>query len=187
MVGLATVKPPDTKYPDEMAPYFTDTGASHQFTESYMRIFTEIILMGRYGVLIDAPLTTQGQPKLVPYIAENIVCGSSTNTACCRASCSANTSRFQGEKRFESVQICRYRDCHLVNGVYTVVVLDDDLEPTGPPVVPTFSGRSIDFIPFVPYGASGVHFDIDKPPMLDIARINISTTSVARTWSGGGT
>jgi hypothetical protein len=174
MVGLATVKPPVVKYPDEMKPFFVDTNASYQFTEFYVRIFTEVILMGRYGVLIDAPVAAQSQPKLVPYIAENIVRWDIDEQGVLQGVLLREYVHVAEEELFESKQICRYRHCHLVGGVYTVDVLDDDLKPMMASITPSFSGRTIDFVPFVPYGSSGVHFDIDKPPMLDIATINIS-------------
>lgn len=186
MVGLATTKPPKTTYPAEMAMYFKDTERNQQFTESYVRTFLEVVLMGRYGVLVDAPVNTPngGDPKLIPYIAENIVRwdvdedGLATDLLLCEY------YLVPGEGKFQLVEKCRYRHCFLAAGVYHVEELDEDLEPTGLPVVPLFTGQPIDFIPFVPFGSSGVHMAVDRPPMLDIATINVShyLTSADLEW-----
>ncbi len=172
MVGLATVKPPSVKYPEQMKPYFEDSNSSYQFSEFYVRTFTEVVLMGRYGVLIDAPVDG-GQPKLVPYIAENIVLWELDDLNTLKGLLLREFVHVPGDEPFETKQICRYRYCHLVDGVYTVDVMDDDLKIVST-TIPTFTGRAIDYVPFTPFGSSGVHFDIDKAPMLDIATINIS-------------
>ncbi len=184
MVGLATTKPPKTAYPDIMEPFFVDTAQNYQFTEFLMAIFTEVVLMGRYGVLIDAPIGGGGNPVLVPYIAENI----------CRWEVDSNTGMpidvllreyrvVKGQEKFETNVVCQFRRCYLQGGLYTVEVLDEDLEVQSA-FVPTFSGSTIDFIPITPYGASGVHWSVDKPPMLDISTINIShyLTSADLEW-----
>jgi hypothetical protein len=65
-----------------------------------------------------------------------------------------------------------------------VEVLDEDLALKVAPVVPLFSGNPIDYIPYTPFGSTGVHMDVDRPPMLDISTINIShyLTSADLEW-----
>jgi hypothetical protein len=171
MVGLAIAKPPKATYPDELSKYFGDTEAGYQFTETVTATFTEVVLMGRYGVLIDAP-TFEGDPTLCPYLAENIVNWEVDD----RGIPTMVLLREQVVERldqFKSQVVTRYRHCYLDGGVYTVEVLDDDLQRVSI-TVPTFSGSTIDFVPYVPFGSSGIHMDIDKPPMLDISSINLS-------------
>ena len=184
MVGLATTKPPKTTYPDGMEIYFQDTERDYQFTEFYVNTFTEVTLMGRFGVLIDAPIGN-ADPKPVPYIAENIVRWETDEHNKILSLLLREHYTVPGKERFELDTKCRYRHCYLdATGTYTVEVLDEDLEIMAPPIQPTFSGRTIDFIPFTPFGSSGVHMSVDKPPMTDISTINIShyMTSADLEW-----
>lgn len=174
MVGLATTKPPKTEYPETMAPYFSDTEANYQFTEFYVSVFTEVVLMGRYGVLIDAP-ETEGEPTLVPYITENVVNWKFNSNGQLSSLLLREHKLVEGDTRFETKSVCQYRHCFLSpEGQYQIEVLNDELEITQGPIIPLFSGVAIEFIPFTPFGSSGIHFNVDKPPMMDIATINIS-------------
>ena len=175
MVGLAVAKPPKVTFPDLMEAYFKDTEESFQFTEFYVSLFTEVVLMGRYGVLIDAPKNFEGDPLPVPYIAENIVNWDFDDNGKLIMLLLREFVKVKGKEKFEISDECRYRHCFIdVDGLYKVEVLDDDLKPTGPVIVPTFSGEAIDYIPWTPFGSSGVHMTVDKPPMQDISTINIS-------------
>lgn len=175
MVGLAITKPPKLEYPTIMESYFTDDSVGQQFTEFYVSLFTEIVLMGRYGVLIDAPMAVMGQPMLVPYRAENIVNWDFAEDGTLQMLLLKEYVRVKGDSKFEIIQECRYRHCFIdTDGVYKVEVLDDEMKPIGPVIIPRFSGEAINYIPWTPYGASGVHMMIDKPPMQDISTINVS-------------
>jgi hypothetical protein len=184
MVGLATVKPPKTVYPPNLKRYFADTEIDQQFTEFYVKSFLEVLLMGRYGVLIDAPNVDGSQPKFSCYRAENVVRWEVDDYGLPTSLLLKEHYHVSGEQRFEMVEKCRYRHCYLLNGVYTVETLDEDLVQMNSPVQPEFSGETIKFIPFVCFGSSGVHMSVDRPPMLDIATINIShyLTSADLEW-----
>lgn len=176
MVGLATTKPPKCTYPDLMKPYFTDTSGKNQFTELYVTVFTEVTLMGRYGILIDAPLSGSKDPIFAPYIAENIVRWTTDPASGEPIDIMFREYTYEDDpnEKFATKLICRYRQCFLNNGVYTVQLYDDELSPQGPAITPSFSGSIINFIPYVSFGASGIHMDPDRPPMLDISTINLS-------------
>lgn len=185
MVGLATVKPPKIVAPDIMAPYFKDSESGYQFSEFYVTTFQETVLMGRYGVLIDAPETVQGQPTLCPYIAENIVNWDTDELGRVTMLLLRETVQVREAGQFETKESVQYRHCYIDEaGVYTVEVLDEDLKQFKLPVQPTFTGSTINFVPWVTFGASGVHIGVDKPPMLDISTINIShyLTSADLEW-----
>ena len=173
MVGLATTKPPKTSYPSEMSRYFVDTDPAVQFTEFYIKTFHEVTLMGRFGVLIDAPVDG-GEEILVPYLAENIVNWDVDKEGHPNDLLLREWYLVPGDDRFEKIKACRFRHCFIKDGVYQVEILDSDLEVTTPAIVPSFRGRALDFIPFAPLGSTGVHMHVDKPPMLDISTINVS-------------
>jgi Domain of unknown function (DUF4055) len=185
MVGLATVKPPKVVAPEIMEPYFKDSESGYQFSEFYVTTLQEMVLMGRYGVLIDAPENVQGQPILCPYIAENIINWDSDELGRLTMLLLRESRHEREIGSFETSVLVQYRHCYLDStGIYTVEVLDEDLKSVKPPVQPTFTGSTIDFIPWVTFGASGVHIGVDKPPMLDISTINIShyLTSADLEW-----
>lgn len=175
MVGLATTKAPKCKFPTTMESYFKDSAAKYQFTEFYVTIFTEVTLMGRYGVLIDAPLGGEGNPVFAPYIAENIVRwveDADTGAPIDILFREYNYKRDPNDEFKLDLEL-RYRRCMLIDGVYTVKLYNDDLQEQGS-VQPTFTGSTIDYIPYVPFGSSGIHMGVDRPPMLDISTINLS-------------
>lgn len=185
MVGMATTKPPKVVAPDVMASYFKDTESGYQFSEFYVTTMQEMVLMGRYGVLIDAPDKPQSDPILCPYIAENIVNWDHDEYGIVTMLLLRETRHIREQGQFETICEVQYRHCYLdASGVYTQEVLDEDLKVKSPAIQPTFSGSTIDFIPWVTFGASGAHIGVDKPPMLDIATINIShyLTSADLEW-----
>lgn len=182
IVGMATARPPTTTYPEDLAQYFKDADPGRQFTETFMQIFSEVVPMGRFGILIDAP--TSGDPNLCPYLAENIINWEVNEQGIPTMLLLREFKIEKGDDKFESKTVTRFRHCYLLNGIYTVELLDDDLGAVGPPIQPTFTGSTIDFIPFVPFGATGVHMHVDAPPMRDISTINIShyMTSADLEW-----
>lgn len=185
LVGLATVKPPKTSYPANMSKYFLDTERDQQFTEFYVKTFLEVVLMGRYGVLIDAPPgEAVHDPKFSCYRAENIVRWEVDESGLATDLLLKEHTYIKGQQKFEMNEQCRYRHCFLSGGIYTVETLDEDLEPVSGQVQPEFSGQKLDYIPFVCFGSSGVHMSVDRPPMLDIATINVShyMTSADLEW-----
>lgn len=173
LVGLVTTKKPDLKYPTTMAQYFADTDHGYQFTEFSVTTFSEVVLMGRYGVLIDA--NAGGDPVPVPYIAENIVRWEVNDSGKLIDLMLAEHALEAGDQKFQMKSVNRFRRCFIgAGGAYQVEVYDEDLQTVSAPITPLFSGSAIDYIPFVCIGSSGVHYSPDRPPMLDIATINIS-------------
>jgi hypothetical protein len=184
LVGMATGTPPEVKYPSELDPYFAEGEGSYQFTEFYVNTFLEIILQGRYGVLIDAPTIASDRTIISPYLAENIVRfepDQSGNMELLLRECYYEP--IEGSK-YETKEKIRYRRLFIAGGTYYQQLLDDELEPMTPPVAPTFRGKTIDYLPFIPIGASGVHYSVDRPPMYDLATINLShyLTSADLEW-----
>jgi hypothetical protein len=177
LIGLATSEPPKVEYPSGLSQFFVDTAADYQFTETYVRAFNEVLMMGRYGLLIDAPLERSMDLKICPYVAENIVYWATDyygriTDLLLREYVPEKPDNAKSEFALE--MDTEYRRCQLVDGVYTVTVLDDDLEVESGPMVPLFNGAPIDYIPFVTIGSGGVHVSVDRPPMLDIATINVA-------------
>jgi hypothetical protein len=184
LVGFATLKDPELEYDPQMVSYFTDGIGSYQFTEFYIRNLQEIILMGRIGTLIDAPTTGSRQPMPISYAAEHIINWSTFDDGTIEWVLLRETIYSPNpNKRFAYNAETQYRWCGLRNGTYTVELLNDNLEVKST-VVPTFGGRSLSYVPFSCTGTSGVHMQVDRPPMLDISTINVShyMTSADLEW-----
>lgn len=184
MVGMATTKKPTVEAPDNLSKYFSDTeNVGYQFTEFYVNIFNEIILQGRIGVLLDAP-ESGGQPVPSTYIAENIINWTEDVDGKLTMVLLREHVVVPNSEPFQSSVITQFRHCYLRNGVYYQEVLDDELKPTKAAFTPLFTGAVINHVPFTCIGATGVHMYVDKPPMLDIATINIShyLTSADLEW-----
>lgn len=187
MIGLAVAEPPKITYPDLLASYFQDTEQGYQFTEFYVKIFTEVVLMGRLGVLLDAPIVGSTQPTLCRYVAENIMKWDQDEDGKLVRLMLREFRQVAGQERFETMTVCIIRHCYLdETGQYWVEELDDDLKnlPNSPPVQPTFMGTTLDYIPFTCFGCTGIHIEVDKPPMQDISTLNLShyLTSADLEW-----
>lgn len=184
LVGMATHVPPEVMHPAQLDPYFKDALGSYEFTEFYVNVLLEVVMMGRYGVLIDAPTLEADKVIIAPYCAENIVRfqpDANGNMELLLRECYSEPVE---NTKYETKEKIRYRRCFIENGVYCQQLLDDDLNPLTQPISPTFMGQTINYLPFIPFGASGVHYDVDRPPMYDLATINMShyLTSADLEW-----
>jgi hypothetical protein len=173
-----------------------DNSTHTAFTKT---VISEMIAMGRYGVLVDAPetITPVAQSYMVGYAAENIMDWSIEN--------------YQGRQIVTRVLLrewqrqqlpvpadekgvtyrnpytwpyhykAYYRELLLISAdtpsglMYVQNTYIED--PTGQPedtVIPTINGNPLEFIPFVFFGASGNTAETEKPPLLDICDLNLS-------------
>lgn len=184
LVGFATAKDPEVEHDSPLTPYFTDGVGSQQFTEFYVRNIQETILMGRIGTLIDALPTGSQRPLLLTYNAEHIINWSVADDGSLEWVLLREIVYVpKPDKPFAYDVKTQYRWCGLENSTYTVKLLNDNLEVQST-MVPSFRAQPINYVPFVCIGTSGVHMDVDQPPMLDIATINVShyMTSADLEW-----
>lgn len=147
------------------------------------KMSSEYLKLGRHGLLVDLPATpsTAPTPFVVHYVAENIVDWTYGFTASSqgRKVPTRIVLREYVEKRLipqEPIRyFARYRVLELVNNIYTVSLYENEIGDANlnevPTVaVPTRRGQTLDFIPFVMVG----EWKGQKPPLNDIARLNIS-------------
>lgn len=181
LVGLATNKEAKLVYPDSMKAMFADNQRPFQFKEVLTEEVQELLLQGRYGMLIDAPVNGNvTDPSVVTYIAENIVNWQLDDKKNLEWVLLREYVWVEDPERgkFAKAMACRYRWCGLETRagqtIYVVRIYDDELNLVGASIVPSFYGQVLDYVPFVCVGATGVHMEIDTPPMLDIATINVS-------------
>jgi hypothetical protein len=153
----------------------------------------EVVKLGRYGVLVDLPpaVTTSPRPYLCGYTAENILDWDegtldSGDTAAVRIILrETNDGRnFATDARQSYV---RYRELVLLPNpqtgkleycqfVYSAVNADATLDEKfrGPAIVPLMKGEPLNFIPFQLFGPHLSSWSVEKPPLDDIAMLNLS-------------
>lgn len=172
LVGMVSSKRPIVTHPSELDKFFLDDSGV-QFYEMLSQSLSENLLMGRFGILVDRPVSG-GPPELVGYTAESIINwrtdehGNPTLVVLAE-----NVAKQESNDEFEIETEPQYRVLRLTDGVYTQSIYSEkgDFVST---VTPLNTGKTMDFIPFFVVNPFGVGFDMHKPPVLDIVEINIS-------------
>ncbi len=202
LVGMAMIRPPILKYPEAMRPYFIENSGV-EFYEAFGAVIQEVLLMGRYGVLIDRQFEN-GRPQIHGYRAESIINWRTSRdglpylVVLQESTLDETTSDEYLVSVKTQYRVLRLvpRDQILLNPrlmkdilvdttalpivnrpgsdlIYTVSIYDEKEQHVST-VVPTNSGRPMNVIPFYAAGPVGIGFNVGKSPMLDIADINIS-------------
>lgn len=177
LIGMALDQPPELKFPDELKPYFEDHSGT-QFYEMFGKAVQEILLMGRFGVLVDRP-ADGGKPYFTMYPTECI-----TNWETDDAGNLLMVVLKEGylDKSLEDeflIEIkTRYRQLKIVDGQLQIIVWVTEGAPTDlvgtTPTTITNTGVAMDYIPFFCATPEGLGIDPVKPPMQDIVDINLS-------------
>jgi hypothetical protein len=181
LVGMALDKAPELKYPDTMKGYFEDHNGV-QFHESLSSVVQELILVGRFGCLLDRPVGG-GQAYPAFYATEDILnwhYSESTSQLDLLVLREYYVERDTADE-YVSQYKKRYRKLELLeDGTVQVSVWkcskdkDEDFIQVGQNATITNLGQSIKYIPFICANAFGLGIDPVKPPMLDIVDINLS-------------
>lgn len=151
----------------------------------------EIVKMGRFGVLLDLATvsTTTPRPYFVGYTAENILDwdeGEDKNgdTVVVRWVLRESNDGRNLATDARKVYV-RYRELVLEPGpfgpiyrqyVYAAENADAQLSEAfrGPAITPLVRGKPIDYIPFKLFGPHTSSTSVEKPPLEDIALLNLS-------------
>lgn len=152
----------------------------------------EIVKLGRYGILVDLPpiVTTTPRPYLCGYTAENILdwdegeLDDGTMGAVRIVLRESNDGRDVATQARQSY--VRYRELVLLPNamgkleytqfVYSAINADATLDEKyrGAPIVPLLRGSPLNFIPFQLIGPHLSSWSVEKPPLEDIALLNLS-------------
>lgn len=157
-----------------MDAYFDDTSLnSKSFPELFIDTSTEVLTVGRYGLLADVGIDG-GRAYIATYTSENILNWrydeyGTLNMVVLREMVMVADPN----DPFELVETTQYRVLELLGSVYTVTIYNQDEEPIRQ-IVPSRRGLAMNFIPFVAVTPFGVSIDPEKPPILDIVDVNLS-------------
>jgi hypothetical protein len=152
-----------------------------QSFEMFMKKVTrEVIAMGRYGVMIDAP-PDGGDPYFVGFDAEDIVDWSTTRVG------SREKLEYVVLREVKRVRLPFTATANELVETYRVLLIDDDgfykqrvfdsgslNGPDYMEYVPLLQGRPMTEIPFLFISPYDFGFEVEKPPILDIALLNLS-------------
>lgn len=188
MVGAIFQEAPEVEFPKAFEDFLKDITLTNVTFQMFMQeTGKEIMHVARYGVLVDMPAEVTGsvaRPYCVGYKAEDII--------------NWRTERQEGDEVLtmvvlhEHVQVAnakdafcsdlvsQYRVLELKNNVCTVQLWRETEDKSkgfvvyGPEVTPQRRGQALDFIPFVFMGATCSTPDLETPPLLDLADVNLA-------------
>jgi hypothetical protein len=155
-----------------MDSYFKDQSGM-QFYENWATTLEELFVTGRVGGLVDIS-SSGGDPYSTLYPTENIINWETDEYDKLTMVTLVESFYLKDpDDEFGRISQTQYRVLRLEDGVYTVQIYGGDLQP-GPKTVPEVAGSPISFIPFFILTPFGLSTKLVKPPILDIANINIS-------------
>jgi hypothetical protein len=174
-VGMVGAKPVETEVPEGLTDFMESVdGENSTINDFALEIASELLVTGRYGVLVDPPSNegktrSQMQPaKLIGYNAEamphHVVSGGKLVLV--------DLLELYWEKEGEEYE-CKeqLRRLELIEGVYTSKIKrDGDWEST---VQPTIDNKTLDYIPFQFFGSEQNKPIYDRPVMFDLAHENM--------------
>lgn len=144
----------------------------------------DIIHVGRVGALVDRSADTDddGDPYIVLYPVESILRWTFGIVKGRRVpvSITLRESKVYESETEANVVRTEYRKLILRGGIYSQELyestIDKDAEITDNPiiVIPTRRGQTLDFIPFEFINSTSNKADVERPQLVDVARLNIS-------------
>lgn len=172
LVGMVMMREPIIKADKALDGYFTENQGA-QFLEICSTTIQEVLLMGGYGLFIDAPLDG-GDPQIVRYTRESIinwrVASDGRPTMVVLRECILVQKANDEYDYDEQVQ---YRKLWMNGSEFVVTVYNEKFEEVSN-TIPLVRRRPMDHIPFFLINPLGVSMDMVRPPMLDIVDLNIS-------------
>ncbi len=174
-VGMVGAKPVETEVPNGLTGFMESVdGENSTINDFALEIASELLVTGRYGVLVDPPSNegktrSQMQPaKLIGYNAEamphHVVSGGKLVLV--------DLLELYWEKEGDEYE-CKeqVRRLELIEGVYaSKIKRDGDWESI---VQPTIDNKTLDYIPFQFFGSEQNKPIYDRPVMFDLAHENM--------------
>ncbi len=192
LIGMIFRKAPTIYTPPGMENIVDDITLDNTGLDEFAEQLTrELVGLGRVGVLVEYPRVVEGpvtmadmaaqnlRPYVTKYEAEQIINWrmKRINNVMQPVMVALEEEVYEYVNEFEGEEIEQIRVLLLREGVYIQEVyrIDDkenwDLFET---IVPMMRGQTLGMIPFVCMNARGVYMSPDKPPMYDLATLNLS-------------
>lgn len=193
LVGLVFDKDPAIEIPDLLAPVKEDaTGSGTSLDQQAQATLSDVVALGRAGLLTDYPRTAAPttradalagniRPTIIRYKPEQII-NWRTRTVGAKVQLALVVIREAyviEDDGFAETPGTQYRVLRLSpEGIYTVEI-HRDIEGPGLSLFETYvpsdgKGLPLREIPFTFVGAEDNDPDVDRPPLLDIAELNVA-------------
>lgn len=183
--GSVFRRPPEVEAPDAVLQELEDVTLDGVPFEAFAKsVFQDLLIVGRYGVLLEMPSepSLQVRPYWVGYPAEKII-----NWRTRRVRGTTVTSLVVLEETKEVVS----DDLFVVSSQtrYRVLLLDEEdryvvqiwetadnnnIYSITEEYFPMVRGQRLDFIPFQFFNATTITPQVEKPPLLDLVDVNLS-------------
>ena len=192
LVGLLFAKPPKVELPEALKAIGENISLDDDSLEALAKnIADECLSVGRCGVLVDLPSVEKSEYSRLEaerlnlrayatlYKAENIINWKTTKINGSNVtSLVVLMESYEEPTADEFVYLAktRYRVLDLKDGYYRQRVFEETNGTAEPisEIYPSANGKCLPYIPFTFFNVNDLKTDIDKPPLLDLARINIS-------------
>lgn len=146
----------------------------------HQSITAEILLMGRYGILVDMPRTNgevEALPYFVGYQTESIINWSEGDVrdlfVLDESGYRRDTSQADGSEFIWNYER-QYRVLRLRNGSYSQQVYQDEFPVAETLVEPTARGnRTFNEIPFIMVGPTTLTLEVEQSPLLGVSRYSV--------------
>lgn len=184
LVGGIFQKAPRFDVPTRVIPWLDDVTLTHiPMTAFALETTTEVLLMGRMGVLVELANETpygERRPYFVSYTAENIINWQTTSVGgddvLSLVVLRESPTQLDERDPFKVDIVEQYRVLALIDGMYTQQLYrraaeSGDFEPYGDLITPLRRGEPLNFIPFEFLAPSYASVEVKEPPLVDLANI----------------
>jgi hypothetical protein len=192
LIGMIFRKAPTITVPSGMENIVDDITLDNTGLDEFAEQLTrELVGLGRVGVLVEYPRVVEGpvtmadmaaqnlRPYVTKYEAEQIINWrmKRINNVMQPVMVALEEEVYEYVNEFEGENIKQIRVLLLREGVYIQEVYRKDDKENWylfEAIVPMMRGQTLSMIPFVCMNARGVYMSPDKPPMYDLATLNLS-------------
>lgn len=174
LTGLAIQGDVAIKGNEETTKQMKDAAHGMQLFELSAQTVAELLLQGRWGLLLDAPEQAQ-TVGIYGYVSDSITNWDFMPDGSYKWVI-LHESRLVKDisNPYKLTMEDQYRLLSIETGVYTVQLFDKDSKPLGAVITPKFEGKTIDYIPFYTAMPDGLRGGVNKSPMEDMVSINLS-------------
>lgn len=180
ITGAIMRKEPSVDIPDGLKDLLEDitfTGIS--FREFAKKSISDLFQVARIGILVDRAPDGDTRPYFAFYRSEDIINWWEEGGDLIRVMLKEETMLPDPEDSYKWKVEDRYRELVLEEGKYVQRLWkkedkSDKFIQEGEDIVPTETGKPLDWIPFVIITPEGITSSPPKPPILDLVEINLS-------------
>lgn len=193
LTGLLFAKPPKVELPEALKTIAENVSLDDDTLEALAKnIANECLSVGRCGVLVDLPSVEKSDYSKLEaerlnlrayatlYKAENIINWKTTKINGSNVTSLvvlAETYAEPTDDEFVDKIKTRYRVLDLHEGYYRQRVFSEtkagNFEVVSE-IYPSANGRKLEYLPFTFFNVNDLKTAVEKPPLLDLARVNIS-------------